>query len=169
MKLYFAYGMNLNRNHMKRICPTAIPKSSMGIIGYRIVMRRYADLVEDPLCSVWGGIWEIDEECEKQLDQFEGFPRCYRKIEVQGATMRCLVSDNPRNYFENYPNHTKIVEGPKMMTYQMNPDYYSDQKPSLGYIESIIEGLRHFGMPPGALSQNLGIERLNLNEICEVY
>ena len=135
--------MNLSHDQMKVRCPTAIPVGPRKIFGYKVVMNRYATLVEDPLCSVWGGCWKIDKECEEQLDWFEGYPSFYRKIEVHG-----------------------------MMTYQMTEDHYLGWKPSLGYIESILQGLEDFGLyPREILARNLNLEmnEFDLSKICEVY
>ena len=140
MKKYFAYGMNLNHDEMLWRCPNAVPIGPRLIPGYKMVIRRYADIIQEPLCSVWGGCWKITEGCERQLDRLEGFPSFYKKIEVHG-----------------------------MMTYQMMPDHYSDWKPSLKYMELILEGLSDFGLPPEILMHNLCLDKLDLNKFCEVY
>lgn len=84
-KLYFAYGSNLNVKHMAQRCPRAKPLGAAYFPGWRLVFRGVADIEpgnDDELLPV--GIWSITEECEKKLDFYEGFPRLYRKEEVNG-------------------------------------------------------------------------------------
>lgn len=127
-KHYFAYGMNLNHAHMAIACPTAVPIGPRKIQGYRLVFRRYADIVESaPEDCVWGGCWEIDAAAEEALDHVEGYPVLYDKL---------------------------IIDG--MMVYQMNESGYPGMEPSPGYLAMIREGLVDFGLPPKTLEQNLG-------------
>lgn len=126
-KHYFAYGMNLNHAHMETACPTAVPIGPRKIQGYRLVFRRYADIVESaPEHCVWGGCWEIDAAAEEALDRVEGYPVLYDKL---------------------------IIDG--MMVYQMNESGYPGMEPSPGYVAKIREGLADFGLPPETLEKNL--------------
>ena len=82
-KLYFAYGLNLNHEHMARSVPTALPVGPRKIEGYRLVMRAFADIVKsDPEDYIWGGCWLIDERAEECLDVIEGYPYLYKKITI---------------------------------------------------------------------------------------
>ena len=126
-KLYFAYGMNLNHAHMATACPTAVPIGARKIQGYRLVFRRYADIVESEEDCVWGGCWEIDAAAEYVLDGIEGYPDLYRKLVIDG-----------------------------MMVYQMNESGYPEMEPSPDYVEMIREGLVDFDLSPETLEQNLG-------------
>ena len=116
-KLYFAYGMNLNHEHMAKACPTAVPIGPRKIQGYRLVFRQYADIVEShPDDYVMGGCWEIDDIAEASLDFIEGYPLLYRKITVDD-----------------------------MLVYQMNDFGYCEEKPAQRYLSMIREGLADFG------------------------
>lgn len=125
-KHYFAYGMNLNHAHMETACPTAVPIGPRKIQGYRLVFRRYADIVESaPEHCVWGGCWEIDAAAEEVLDAIEDYPRLYHKLEING-----------------------------MLVYQMT-EPQPPSPPSPDYLAMIREGLVDFGLPPETLEKNL--------------
>lgn len=127
MRTYFAYGMNLNHAHMHRLCPGAIPIGAKKVYGIRLVMRRFADIVEaDQEEYLWGGVWEISEEDEEILDIFEGVPNFYKKTYIDG-----------------------------MLTYQLTKEYQVPGVPSEHYLDTIREGFTDFGLSPKTLEQNL--------------
>lgn len=127
MTNYFAYGMNLNHAHMHRLCPTAKPIGAKKIHGFRLVMRRFADIVEaDQEEFLWGGVWEISKADEEILDIFEGVPNFYKKTYIDD-----------------------------MLTYQMTEAHQIPGVPSEKYLETIRKGLTDFGLKPETLEQNL--------------
>ena len=130
-KLYFAYGMNLNHEHMAQSCPTAIPIGPAKIQGYRLIFRRFANIVKsNPEDCVWGGCWAIDDEAEAALDIIESYPLLYDKL---------------------------IIDG--MLTYQMQGHeghMYNNMEPSPIYLDMILEGLLDFNLSPEILEQNQG-------------
>ena len=85
-KLYMAYGSNLNKGQMSVRCPTAKPVGSAMILGYELVFRGVADIQKsaDPNMMIPVGIWEIEASDEAALDSYEGYPRLYGKIMVNG-------------------------------------------------------------------------------------
>ena len=80
-KLYFAYGMNTNKEEMKSRCPNAIFVDTFELRGLKLVFRTVADvnITFNKRDSVKGVVWSITSECEKNLDYLEGYPNLYKK------------------------------------------------------------------------------------------
>ena len=128
MKLYFAYGSNMNSKQMEERCPDSSCRGTGSIDGHRFIInsRGVASIVPDVNSMVHGLIWEISEEDELVLDKREGVSsNCYSKVdllvkEANGKEATCLV------YIA------------------------SDQsigKPRLGYLEKIIQPLKDGSFP----------------------
>ena len=66
--LYVAYGSNMNRRQMARRCPKARPLSGIWLEGWRLVMKRVADIEPDPHALTPAALWEITRSCERALD-----------------------------------------------------------------------------------------------------
>jgi gamma-glutamylcyclotransferase (GGCT)/AIG2-like uncharacterized protein YtfP len=81
MKLYFAYGANLNKEAMARRCPDAEPFEKFVLPNYKLVFKGVADVEECEGSNVEGMLWVITDKCEKALDRFEGYPYLYIKQE----------------------------------------------------------------------------------------
>ena len=124
--LYVAYGSNMNRRQMARRCPRAKPLGAIRIAGWRLVMKRVADIEPDPHALTPAALWEITRACEHALDVYEGFPHLYVK-ECIGVAL---------------PNGRRV----KPMAYVMNGPRQRDYGPaSDGYLASIADGYRDFG------------------------
>lgn len=97
MKHYLAYGSNLNKEQMQSRCPDAIPVTSGLLIGYELAFRRGVLTIEPKQGgAVPFGIWEISPRDESWLDRYEGFPRFYRKEQINvvgrdGGEYDCMV------------------------------------------------------------------------------
>ena len=111
-KLYMAYGSNLNLRQMGFRCPTAKVYGTGQLQDYRLIFSRVATIVPEKGSMVPVAIWEIDAECEKALDRYEGFPNLYRKeyltVTVNGKEIEAMVyimntgkpQLPPRSYYE---------------------------------------------------------------------
>ena len=83
--LYFAYGSNLNHERMQRRCRDSEYIKNFILEGYKLsfcaVSRSYgvANIVKRTGSKVPGGLWEISESDEKELDIYEGYPTLYEK------------------------------------------------------------------------------------------
>jgi gamma-glutamylcyclotransferase (GGCT)/AIG2-like uncharacterized protein YtfP len=113
MKLYFAYGANLNMDGMGYRCPRAVPVRPFHLKDWRLAFSGVATIQPSPGDYVPGAVWELTEECECNLDTFEGYPYLYRK-------------------------HTVKIDGDEIMFYVMNSD--PPQEPSISYLITIAEG-----------------------------
>ena len=111
-KLYMAYGSNLNLRQMGFRCPTAKVYGTGQLQDYRLIFNRVATIVPEKDSMVPVAVWEIDAECEKALDRYEGFPHLYRKeylkVTVNGKEIEAMVyimntgrpQLPPRSYYE---------------------------------------------------------------------
>ena len=92
--LYFAYGSNMERFQLKRLCPKAkfvaaavLPDHELTFSGNSQMWGGgIATLREKPGHQVEGVAWEISEVERKALDGYEGFPDLYLRKEIQLRT-----------------------------------------------------------------------------------
>ena len=122
-KLYFAYGMNTNRDEMSYRCPTAVALGKAILPGYRFEFKSFATIVPDADSYVEGVLWTITESDELALDILEGYPEFYDK------------------------KHVKVSQGIDYiaMTYIMNPREHGFS-PSDGYYGMVSQGYQQFGL-----------------------
>lgn len=120
---YIAYGSNLNLKQMARRCPTAKVVGTALLKDYQLTFRGVATIVPKQGAMTPVAVWDIDEQSERALDRYEGYPHLYRKeyleIECNGNLMKALV-------------------------YVMNGCHPS--LPSMGYYEAIREGYMDTGL-----------------------
>ena len=98
--LYLAYGSNLNLEQMKYRCPTAKVVGKTVLKNYKLVFRGsyrggVATIEKFKNYNVPVLVWNIQEEDEKRLDRYEGYPTFYRKeyfnIDLKGAKKKAMV------------------------------------------------------------------------------
>ena len=83
-KLYVAYGSNLHKEQMSYRCPGAEVIYKGIIEDYALVYRgsktgAYATIIPSKGDYVPVAVWKINEEHEKSLDRYEGYPTFYYK------------------------------------------------------------------------------------------
>ena len=120
MKLYFAYGANLNLEGMRFRCPGARPVGQLVLPDWRLAFSGVATIIPETGSRVHGALWEITQECEDNLDVFEGFPFLYTKIHLTHV-------------------------GQEFMVYVMNDDPPS--LPSRSYFDTIAQGYKDWNLP----------------------
>jgi gamma-glutamylcyclotransferase len=140
MKFYFAYGANLSREGMAYRCPDATPYQKFTLRGWRLDFAHHATIVPHPGRSVEGALWKITEDCERSLDQFEGYPSYYSK--------RILAQD-----------------GREFMVYIMNPPLAGS--PGVGYLDIIEQGYRDWNLDFDCLDR--AVDQLNINPYNTLY
>ena len=141
MKLYFAYGANLNLEGMRFRCPSAHPVSAFSLQDYQLAFSGVATIhpkpgATVPGASVPGALWEITPECEDNLDVFEGFPFLYSKVYLAQSNM-------------------------EFMAYVMNDD--PPAAPNRSYFNTILEGYRDWDLPVSELHRARESTRLECN------
>ena len=123
-KLYFAYGMNTNKEEMAYRCPGARALGRAVLPGYRLEFKSFATIVPSPKENVEGVLWVITESDESALDMLEGYPEFYDKKTVS----------------VDHDNQSYIA-----MTYIMGPREQG-LAPSDGYYSMVSEGYQSFGL-----------------------
>lgn len=150
--LYLAYGSNLNKEHMSRRCPDAVPIGTAYLKGWILVYKgsktgayltieRTGDSRYTPC-----GVWEISEDDEKALDRYEGYPRFYTKK---------IIKVLPNGYKEEF---IKKVDA---LVYVMN-EGTEYALPSESYIHTCEQGYRDFGFDVGFLGLALRRTRVKI-------
>lgn len=84
---YFAYGSNMNLKQMQKRCPNAKFITVGKLNGHKFVYDGFskrrngpvANIIESESDFVLGVIFLVDEQDEKNLDRFEGYPKTYDK------------------------------------------------------------------------------------------
>ena len=88
---YFAYGSNLNKKQMMERCPDSKPVFTATLPNYKLVFAGWSRQWRGGVASiksfrgdrVRGAIYEVSEQCLRQLDRFEsGYNRF--KVTVLG-------------------------------------------------------------------------------------
>lgn len=123
-KLYFAYGMNTNKDEMAYRCPSAKPLGLAVLLGYRFEFKSFATIVPSPGNKVEGVLWTITENDELALDILEGYPEFYDKKTVS----------------VEHKKQPHIA-----MTYIMGPRE-QNYPPSDGYYSMVSQGYQQFGL-----------------------
>jgi hypothetical protein len=147
MKVYAAYGSNINLEQMARRCPAAVPIGKGWLMDYHLLFRglgRSGVATVEPRRGrrVPILLWVITEECEAALDRYEGYPSLYRKevVKVEGI--------------EWLPNkaipHAAATEV-ETMIYIVNHGQLTP--PSQPYLDCIVDGYRAFGFHIRYLSE----------------
>jgi hypothetical protein len=130
MKMYFAYGSNLNLEQMAKRCPGAVPIGPAILKGYKLIFNYYASIenTNDNRYVVQGGLWYINKIHESKLDRYEGVSdRLYYKKQVivllkgyEVPALTYIMGDRPN------------LEG---------------ENPTLTYLDVCIKGYEDFNLP----------------------
>ena len=83
MRLYGAYGSNLNIKQMQKRCPKAFPIGFIYIKNWELVFKGVADFEKKINGFGFMGIYEITKSCENNLDEYEEYPRVYKKNKIK--------------------------------------------------------------------------------------
>lgn len=130
MKKYIAYGSNLNLKQMGMRCPTAKVIGIAMLKDYQLTFRSVATIEQKQGSVVPVAIWDIDEQSEKALDRYEGYPSLYRKeyldVEVNGKNEKCMVyimnKGQPAYPYRQY--YETILQG--YFDVGLDPEYLED-------------------------------------------
>jgi gamma-glutamylcyclotransferase (GGCT)/AIG2-like uncharacterized protein YtfP len=141
MKIYAAYGSNLNHAQMTHRCPKATFIGTGELKNYRLVFRGVADIEHHSGGRVPIGLWRVTEQCVKALDAYEGYPSLYG-----------------RNTAKIYRGAGKTTEA---FIYYMNREGY--HPPSIAYLKSIADGYEDCGLSLNSLKHSLNVSL----DLCE--
>ena len=137
MKLYAAYGSNINLEQMAHRCPDAVVVGKgylhnyelafQGTHGYGVATVKPRRGRRVPIL-----LWSISEKDEQALDIYEGWPRLYRKEVLRFSITQWLDG-----------NTITLDSKLDAMIYIMN--YGEIRRPSSSYYSIILTGYRTIG------------------------
>ncbi len=128
-QFYFAYGSNMSLANMGGRCGAGAKVVGPALLAdYELTFdkRGYANIIPQAGQQVWGVAWQINQDCLKALDRYEGYPRMYGRQDVQ------------------------IVLGQQEITAMVyiEPADQSGGQPSRAYMDNrVIPGAKENGLP----------------------
>lgn len=127
MQPYFAYGSNLDVTQMTRRCPDATDPRPATLANHDWLINERGVATVEPLdgALVHGVLWQVSDHDLDVLDSAEGVPVRYRR-----DWMTVRTADGPADAWV-YVDH-RVEPG----------------APREGYLERIIDGAKHHGLPP---------------------
>lgn len=146
MKLYVAYGSNLNIGQMKYRCPDAKIAFTGVLKNWELIYRgsksgAYATIQRKAGSIVPVAVWYISSSDEFALDRYEGYPRFYQK----------------QNVYVSLPDNSRK----KAMVYIMSR-FAKPGRPSSVYVSTVRQGYKDTGLNTDYLDDSL---EKNLREI----
>jgi gamma-glutamylcyclotransferase (GGCT)/AIG2-like uncharacterized protein YtfP len=87
--LYFAYGANLDRAHMTRLCPGATAQGLGQLDQHRVFIAAagFASVRSD-VGTVHGVLWQVSERDFLALDGYESVPTGLYRREIRTVRLR---------------------------------------------------------------------------------
>ena len=83
---YFAYGSNMNLEHMRRLCGwnfTVLGAAFLKDYEFGPDARGYANVRPKAGKQVAGVLYEVNQQSLDALDEFEGYPEVFSRPEVE--------------------------------------------------------------------------------------
>ncbi|NRY61501.1 gamma-glutamylcyclotransferase family protein [Clostridium beijerinckii] len=136
VKLYVAYGSNMNLEQMSHRCPKAKVVGTGILKDYKLTFRgRYKGVANIEPCndkSVPIVLWETTEECERALDLYEGYPNFYIKKDIE-----VTVGDESKTamVYVMTKEYTNLVAAPTEYYFNVIARGYSDNAIDLKPLE----------------------------------
>jgi len=126
MQPYFAYGSNLDVTQMTRRCPDATHprRATLADHDWLINERGVATVEPLPGAAVHGVLWQVSDRDLTVLDSAEGVPVRYRRDRMTVDT-------------DDGPAEAWVYVDPRV----------EPGAPRPGYLERIIDGATHHGLP----------------------
>jgi gamma-glutamylcyclotransferase (GGCT)/AIG2-like uncharacterized protein YtfP len=135
--LYFAYGSNMERVQMKRLCPGGRFVSTAKLKDYELAFTKMstswgggvADLRPAKGKVVEGVLWEITDNDLKALDDYEGYPSAYirRSVAVEKPSgekvtaIAYFVAKPVREYVPSKRYMSALIQGAE--EHDLSPEY----------------------------------------------
>lgn len=157
MKLYIAYGSNLNLEQMKYRCPNAEILCKGIIYDYTLVFRgsktgAYATIIPKKGDRVPVVVWKITELDERNLDRYEGFPTFYYK---KNLIVKC---------FNEHMEHFYIDAMAYIMFDEAKPG-----TPSMRYLETCSQGYLDNGFDMTTFERFIVNNKAEMAHISSIY
>jgi gamma-glutamylcyclotransferase (GGCT)/AIG2-like uncharacterized protein YtfP len=136
--LYFAYGFNMQTEHMRAHCPGCALVTRAVLRDHRLTFSRWwdawggggvADIQPAAGEAVEGVVWEISPAHREALDRFEEYPTSYMRKDVTVET----------------PDGQAL----RAFAYAAHPE--GSYRPARNYLRQIVEGATEQGLSPAYL------------------
>jgi gamma-glutamylcyclotransferase (GGCT)/AIG2-like uncharacterized protein YtfP len=153
--LYFAYGSNMDWTRMRERCARAQFLFKALLPEHQLEFTRFsrtnkcgtADLTPAPGKSIWGVVYHIEAQDGEELDKKEGVPiNAYRRQSVAVQT-----EGDPARKVEAFTYVVCTKESPR-------------PKPGKTYLQHLLDGARHWQLPPDYIAKLQAVETLPLTE-----
>jgi gamma-glutamylcyclotransferase (GGCT)/AIG2-like uncharacterized protein YtfP len=142
---YFAYGSNMAEAVMARLCPGHRYLGVAELPGYRLAFTRrsirtssgVADIVRADGQSVWGTLYELEDEHLARIDVKEGNGWAYRRTQVRvrlGAGARDAREQDAHVYAVVAPESAEI-------------------RPSSQYLSGLLDAAHDRGLPAAYVAE----------------
>ena len=138
MKLYIAYGSNLNLEQMQYRCPNSKPIGTAMLQDYELEFRGVATIVPKKGVAVPVLLWQISPQDERNLDRYEGFPNLYRKETYEIELDRHKVSGMA------YVMNGGQIAAPNIHYYCTIAQGYRENHLNLEYLNAAVERAAEF-------------------------
>jgi phage replication-related protein YjqB (UPF0714/DUF867 family) len=127
MQPYFAYGSNLSVAQMTARCPDATDPRPATLADHDWLINERGVATVEPFdgSEVHGILWQVSDSDLASLDRAEGVPVRYRRDRLEVDT-----NDGP-------------VDAWVYIDHRIEPGHPRD-----GYLERIVDGATHHGLPP---------------------
>jgi gamma-glutamylcyclotransferase len=137
---YFAYGSNMAGPVMDAACAEHRFLGPARLPGYRFAFMRcsvrtgtgVADILPDPESSVWGALYELERDRLGPLDRKETLGSAYEHLDAI-----VLTGDGASH---------------SAMAYSVIAKETVEVRPSLAYVEGLIQGARERSLPKDYLA-----------------
>ena len=127
---YFAYSSNMSFEHMRRLCGWhffILGAATLPDFEFGSDLRGYATIRPRKGSHVAGVLYEVDRQCMDCLDDFDGYPEVFDRIEVEVAG-----PDNHRH---------------KAWVYAQAPEMFGGRFIKQGFLKRVIAGARENRLP----------------------
>jgi len=122
---YLAYGMLTDPEQMGE----AVKVGPAILKNFEFELLQFANLYANPGAEVHGALWQVSRTFMGHLDRVEGYPSMYDRKQVPV-----------------YHDGQKIAAYAYFLT-PYTRDYMQGTVPSKRYIQMLVNGYRHFGLP----------------------
>lgn len=136
--LYFAYGMNTEREGMARRCPGAHSLGAARLRDHAFRFAIHADVLPCEQSWVDGVLWVVDQCCLDVLDTVEGYPWYYDRVI---ATVDYMGREVQAQCYRMQPGH-------------------EDALPADYYLDSVVRGYQQHQVPTDQIYNCLEILRI---------
>jgi len=137
---YFAYGSNMEHNQMTTRCGTGYKFISNVYLknyefrydGYSVQRKgAVANVINATKKEVWGGLFEISQQCLSQLDKYEGFHG----------------KGSPNNSYDREAMEVHDTAGKAYVAFVYFRTGKKEGKPSNDYRDAVLRGAHDCDLP----------------------